>query len=221
WNADAGRVVARRQRRLGALVLSDGPLVSPDPDAVADALLNGIREAGLQALPWSKSSRGLQDRLRFLHHHRPDQWPDVSDATLLASLEVWLRPHLIGRRRLDEVRALDLSALLLTPLDWQQRNALDRLAPSHLTVPSGSSRPLDYSTPETPVLAVRLQEVFGLMETPRLLDGTVPVTMHLLSPAQRPVQVTQDLAGFWASSYFDVRKDLRGRYPKHHWPENP
>ncbi|MEO1076623.1 MAG: ATP-dependent helicase HrpB, partial [Bacteroidota bacterium] len=221
WSADAGRVVARRQRRLGALVLSDGPLVSPDPDALADALLNGIREAGLQALPWSKSSRGLQDRLRFLHHHRPDQWPDVSDATLLTSLEVWLRPHLIGRRRLDEVRALDLSALLLTPLDWQQRNALDRLAPSHLTVPSGSNRPLDYSTPETPVLAVRLQEVFGLMETPRLLDGTVAVTMHLLSPAQRPVQVTQDLAGFWAWSYFDVRKDLRGRYPKHHWPENP
>ncbi|MEM8557319.1 MAG: ATP-dependent helicase HrpB [Bacteroidota bacterium] len=221
WDAEAERVVARRQTHLGALVLRDAPLANPTSEAVASALLDGIREAGIDALSWSKDARHLQSRLQFLHTHRPDAWPDVSDAALLDTLPDWLGAHVYGLRRLADVRKLDLDAVLPTRLDWPQQQAIDRLAPSHLRVPSGSNIRLDYSDPEAPVLAVKLQEVFGWTETPRLLDGTIPVTMHLLSPARRPVQVTQDLAGFWATSYFDVRKDLRGRYPKHPWPENP
>ncbi|MEM9997546.1 MAG: ATP-dependent helicase HrpB [Bacteroidota bacterium] len=221
WDAESERVVARRQAHLGALVLRDAPLPDPSPDAVTEALLDGLCGAGIEALSWSKEAQHLQDRLRFLHAHRPEAWHDVSDAALLDTLADWLGPHVYGLRRLADVRKLDLDAVLRARLDWPQQQALDRLAPSHLRVPSGSNLRVDYSEPEAPVLAVKLQEVFGWTETPRLLDGTIPVTMHLLSPARRPVQVTQDLAGFWASSYFDVRKDLRGRYPKHPWPENP
>ncbi|MEM6783612.1 MAG: ATP-dependent helicase HrpB, partial [Bacteroidota bacterium] len=181
WNAEAGRVMARRQRQLEAIVLSDGPLASPDPDVVAEALLTGIRKAGVATLPWTTEARRLQGRLLFLHHARPEAWPDVSDMALTDTLDTWLRPHLMGMRRLDEVRTLHLDEVLLSRLDWSQRQALDRLAPSHLTVPSGSKRPLDYSTPSDPVLSVRLQEVFGLSDTPRILEGTVPVTLHLLS----------------------------------------
>ncbi|MDX1531631.1 MAG: ATP-dependent helicase C-terminal domain-containing protein, partial [Rhodothermales bacterium] len=180
------------------------------------------REVGIeQALPWSKEARRLRERLGFLHHHEPEAWPDVSDAALTATLDAWLLPHLVGVRRLDDLRRLDLGAVLLAPLGWPERQRLDAWAPTHVTVPSGSNRPIDYGDPEAPVLAVRLQEVFGLEETPRVAGGRVPLTMHLLSPAQRPVQVTQDLRSFWRDAYFDVRKDLRGRYPKHHWPEDP
>jgi ATP-dependent helicase HrpB len=145
----------------------------------------------------------------------------VSDDALALSVEQWLEPHLAGLRRLDEVSRLDLESALLELLTWEQRRALDRLAPTHYQVPSGSRIAIDYADPAAPVLAVRIQEMFGLMETPRVGDGRVPLTIHLLSPAHRPVQVTKDLAGFWRTSYFDVRKDLRGRYPKHEWPENP
>ncbi len=220
WDGDAGLVRARRQERLGAVVLKDGPLPSPDPHAVAVALLDGIRERGLDALPWTKEARRLRERIGFLHHHDPD-WPDVSDAALLAGLSDWLLPHLVGMKRLDDLRRLDLVAILSGLVGWNRRADLDRLAPTHLTVPSGSHIPVDYSEPAAPVLAVRLQEVFGLSATPRVGGGRVPLTLHLLSPAQRPVQVTQDLASFWREAYFDVRKDLRGRYPKHPWPEDP
>jgi ATP-dependent helicase HrpB len=145
----------------------------------------------------------------------------VSDEALAATLDDWLAPHLYGLRRLSDVARLDLHALLVGMLAPAQRRALDELAPTHLTVPSGSRVPIDYSDAAAPVLAVRLQELFGLAETPRLARGAVPVTLHLLSPAHRPVQVTRDLAGFWRTSYFDVRKDMRGRYPKHHWPDDP
>ena len=145
----------------------------------------------------------------------------MSDDALTASVDTWLAPHLSGIRRLADLARVDLASALVDLLAWQQRRALDELAPTHIEVPTGSRIPVDYSSAEAPVLAVRLQEVFGLTESPRLLRGRVPVTMHLLSPAHRPVQVTQDLAGFWRSSYFDVRKDLRGRYPKHEWPEDP
>jgi ATP-dependent helicase HrpB len=145
----------------------------------------------------------------------------VSDQALASRMRDWLASHMIGMRRAEQVRALDPGAMLLDQLDWRQRAALDELAPTHLTVPSGSRIAVDYTDPESPVLAVRLQEMFGLAETPRVAGGRVPVVLHLLSPARRPVQVTRDLAGFWRTTYFDVRKDLRGRYPKHHWPENP
>jgi ATP-dependent helicase HrpB len=154
-------------------------------------------------------------------HHHDASWPDVSDDALTSSLSEWLAAHLGNVRRLSEIARVDLVQALSDLLDWRQRRALDELAPTHIEVPTGSRIPVDYSSPDAPVLAVRLQEVFGVAESPRVLGGRVPLTMHLLSPAHRPVQVTQDLAGFWRSSYFDVRKDLRGRYPKHEWPEDP
>jgi ATP-dependent helicase HrpB len=220
WDTATEAVRGRRRTRLGALVLADAPLRDPDPDEVRRALAAGIREAGPGALPWTDAARRAQQRLGFLHRLDPT-WPDVSDAALVATLDDWLGPHLAGLRRLDEVRRLDLAALLEGMLDWRQRAELDRLAPTHVTVPSGSRIPIDYGDAAAPVLAVRLQEMFGATETPRVAGGAVPLTLHLLSPAHRPMQVTQDLAGFWQRTYFDVRKDLKGRYPKHHWPDDP
>lgn len=221
WDDREGRVLARRQERLGALVLREAPLSDPAPGAVAAALLEGIRLRGLDVLPWDKETAQLRQRLAFLHRLDSSSWPDVSDASLLARADAWLSPHLHGLRRLDELPRIDLEEALLSELGWDQRLALEHLAPSHLTVPSGSRIRLDYSDPTAPVLAVRLQEVFGLTETPRIGGGRVPLTVHLLSPAHRPVQVTRDLESFWREAYFDVRKDLRGRYPKHHWPDDP
>jgi len=221
WDDAGGAVRARRVVRLGALDLRAGPLPHPDPAAVAAALLDGVRLRGLDVLPWTKDTARLRQRLAFLHTLDPDAWPDVSDDALLDGLDRWLLPHLHGMRRLDDLRRLDLAEVLLAGLPWSARAEVDRLAPSHLPVPSGSRVPVDYSDFDAPVLAVRLQEVFGMTETPRVGGGRVPVTMHLLSPAHRPVQVTQDLASFWRAGYFDVRKDLRGRYPKHAWPDDP
>jgi ATP-dependent helicase HrpB len=154
-------------------------------------------------------------------HQHDSTWPDVSDESLAATLDEWLAPHVAGFTRWTQLAALDWNEMLLALLPWAQRAALDRLAPTHLEVPSGSRIAIDYTDAAVPVLAVKLQEVFGWTSTPLLCDGRVPVTLHLLSPAQRPVQVTRDLAGFWRTSYFDVRKELRGRYPRHPWPEDP
>lgn len=220
WDPAARAVRARRQVRLGALVLREAPLPDADPAAVTAALLAGIEREGLQTLPWSRRARQLQQRLLFLHRLDP-RWPDVSDELLRATLADWLGPHVHGMQRLDEVQRVDLEHVLSELLTWQQRAELDELAPTHLTVPSGSRVPIDYGDAGAPVVAVRLQEMFGLTETPRIARGRVPLTIQLLSPAHRPVQVTRDLASFWRSAYFDVRKDLRGRYPKHHWPDDP
>ncbi len=199
FDAATDRVVARRRRTLGALVLHEGPLAHPDPALVAEALLGEVAARGLAALPWTKDAERLRARLAFLHHHDPGAWPEVSEAALLGTLPDWLGPHVHGMRALADLARLDLCARLLDGLPWPQRAALDRLAPSHVDVPSGSHLPLDYSDPEAPVLAVRLQEVFGLLDTPRVLDGRVPVVLHLLSPAHRPAQVTRDLRSFWQS----------------------
>ena len=220
WDAAQRAVTARRLTRLGALVLGDAPVRDPDPERVARALLDAVRREGLGLLPWSDAARRLRERMAFLHAADPS-WPDVSDAALVATLDDWLLPRIVGVRRLDDLARTDLADALLGLLGWEQRRALDELAPTHVTVPSGSRLPVDYGDPAAPVLAVRLQEMFGLAETPRIARGRVPLVLHLLSPAHRPVQVTRDLAGFWRTSYFDVRKDLRGRYPKHHWPEDP
>ena len=221
WDADAGRVRAERVRRLGAVVLGRGPIARPPPHLVTAGLVDGVRQSGVAALPWSKDAARLRERLAFVHHHEGAPWPDVSDDALLGTLDAWLAPFLAGMRRLTDLGRVDLGAALLALAPPGARRTLDRLAPSHVTVPSGSVRPIDYSDPEAPVLAVRLQEVFGLEDTPRVLGGRLPLVMHLLSPAGRPAQVTTDLASFWRGAYFDVRKDLRGRYPKHHWPEDP
>jgi ATP-dependent helicase HrpB len=221
WNPETRRVEARRREQLGALTLTEGPIESPDPTAVAEALVEGLREEGLDLLPWTDHARQLQHRIQFLHHHLGDDWPDVRDEALLDSLEDWLLPHLYGLKRADDLQQLNLPNILREQLTYDQRDRLESWAPTHVTVPSGFDRPIDYSDPDTPVLAVRLQELFGQTETPRIADGRVPLTLHLLSPAQRPVQITQDLAHFWDDTYYEVRKDMRGRYPKHYWPEDP
>jgi ATP-dependent helicase HrpB len=213
-------VLAVRRERLGALVLSERAQHAPDPALVAAAFVAAIRRDGLTALPWNDAATRLRERLAFLHE-TDAAWPDVSDAALLAELDAWLAPHLAGMRRRAEFARLDMAALLLERLSWSQRGALDALAPTHIEVPSGSRIAVNYADAAAPVLAVRLQELFGSSATPRVAGGRVALTLHLLSPAHRPVQVTRDLAGFWRTTYFDVRKDLRGRYPRHAWPEDP
>ncbi|WP_299820851.1 ATP-dependent helicase HrpB [uncultured Pontibacter sp.] len=221
WDETTARVVARSITRLGALVLEERQQPNPDPEQIADALFLAIQEKGVARLPWPDEAIRTRKRLAFLHQLAPENWPDVSDEALQESMEVWLRPHLSGLRSLDQASRLDFDEVLLSDLSWEQRQEMDKLAPVHLQVTSGSRIAIDYSDVTTPVLAVRLQEVFGMLETPRIGGGKVPVLMHLLSPASRPVQVTRDLHSFWNAGYFDVRKDLRGRYPKHHWPDNP
>ena len=220
WNDTTHTVLARRRTMLGALVLSDSAIPDPDAAAIASALLDGIGRTGISALPWTPIATGLRQRLGFLHHHDAS-WPDVSDAALQRALGVWLGPQIGGIRKLDDLQRVDLAQALRGLVGWEQLRRLDALAPERIEVPSGSRITLDYGDPTAPVLAVRLQEVFGMTTTPTLLGGRVPVTMHLLSPAHRPVQATRDLASFWKTGYFDVRKDLRGRYPKHHWPDDP
>ncbi len=220
WDESAQRVRARRQTQLGALVLDDAPLRDVPPDAVHRVMLDVIRSRGISALAWEREATRLRERLAFVHAH-DSSWPDVSDDNLLYKLETWLGPSLHGVKRYTDIDDRVVHDALLTLLDWSQRAALDRLAPTHLSVPSGSQIALDYSDPAAPVLAVKLQEVFGWTNTPMICDGRVPLTLHLLSPAQRPVQVTRDLAGFWRDGYFEVRRELRGRYPRHPWPDNP
>jgi ATP-dependent helicase HrpB len=218
WDPREEAVTARRQRRLGDLVLDDAALGNAR-DTVP-AMLDGVRALGLGALPWTKEARSLQTRAAFLRKVEGDDWPDLSDAALLASLDGWLGPYLNGITRRAHLERLDLLAALRSRLSWEQQKRLDQEAPTHVTVPTGSRIPIDYSG-ETPVLAVRLQEMFGLARTPAIAGGRVPLLLHLLSPAHRPMQVTRDLAGFWAGSYKEVRRDLRGQYPKHYWPEDP
>lgn len=215
-----GAVTARRVRRLGAIILGEAPVREPDSALIAAALEAALRSAGLGLLSWSGEATGLRQRLAFLHRHAAG-WPDVSDAALLDRLDAWLGTRLGAVRRKGDLARLDLGAALLELLDWKERRALDELAPTHVEVPSGSRIAVDYADAESPVLAVKLQELFGLTETPRIAGGKVPLTLHLLSPARRPIQVTRDLASFWREAYFEVRKDLRGRYPKHPWPEDP
>jgi ATP-dependent helicase HrpB len=220
WDGRNECVQARRQRRLGALILDDALLSDAGPEALTHAMLQGIRGMGIGCLPWGKALRTLQRRVLFLHHLDPQQWPDLSDGCLLATLEDWLAPYLSGVTRRAHLAGLDLHTVLTGLLNREQQRTLDDLAPVHLTVPSGSRIAIDYDH-DPPILAVRLQELFGLKETPRIAGGRVPLLIHLLSPACRPVQVTQDLAGFWARGYSEVKKDLKGRYPKHYWPDDP
>ena len=222
WDNRAGAVRASRQRRLGALVLSEEALSKPDPSSIAAALLDGIREAGLHTLAWTTDLQDWRMRVDFLRRIQGTEagWPDLSDERLSQSLEQWLGPFIVGLTTLERVQRMDLTLPLHALLSRAQQHELNRLAPTHLTVPSGSHVRVNYSE-ALPILAVRLQEMFGCKATPRIANGAVPVMLHLLSPAKRPVQVTKDLASFWANVYPDVRKELRGRYPKHHWPEDP
>ncbi len=221
WNAGREAAEAFEERRFDALVL-ERRSVPVKPEDALPALLARVRERGLHALPWSAAARRLRARVQALRTWMPElDLPDLSDAALLATLETWLAPYLVGKRKLDALSAADLSQALSSRLDYAQRQQLDAQAPESLTVPSGRSHRLDYAPDAPPVLAVKLQELFGLADTPRVGGGRVPVTLHLLSPAGRPMQVTQDLAGFWERTYPEVRKELKGRYPKHPWPDDP
>ena len=221
WDHATLSVQACSRTKFGSLVLDEQTLRKPDPDKIARALLAGIASEGLHLLPWNRELRSWQERVLFLRRVLPeDDWPDVSDVALAADLESWLLPFVQGMSRAEHLQRLHLKDALCGLLPWRAQKRLDELAPTHLEVPSGSRIALDYSGDE-PVLAVRLQELFGLKETPRIAAGRVPVVLHLLSPAMRPVQVTRDLANFWAVTYFDVRRELLPRYPKHYWPDDP
>ncbi|WP_277344469.1 ATP-dependent helicase C-terminal domain-containing protein, partial [Metapseudomonas otitidis] len=209
----------------GELVLAREPLAALDEAARTRALVALVRRKGLELLPWTPELRQWQARIALLRRldlaeRGSSDWPDVSDAALLASLDDWLGPWLGKVNRLAHFANLDLAGILTGLLPWPLPQRLDELAPRTLAVPSGSSIRLDYNE-EPPVLAVRLQELFGLADTPRIAGGRQVVKLHLLSPAHRPVQVTQDLASFWRTTYADVKKDLKGRYPKHYWPDDP
>jgi ATP-dependent helicase HrpB len=219
WDDHEG-VRAFRERRLGAIVLSRKVERDPHPALVAKAVVGAVRRLGLGVLPWSEGAVRVRERMAFLHEH-DGTWPDVSDAALTESLLDRLHDALGRIRSSREFRSVDVTMALLGLLSGEQRRLMDRLAPTHFDAPTGSRVPIDYSDPRAPGVSIRLQEMFGTRETPTILGGRVALTLHLLSPAQRPVQVTRDLAGFWRTSYFDVRKDLRARYPKHSWPEDP
>jgi ATP-dependent helicase HrpB len=219
WDSRSESVIANRELRLGALVLEARP-APPDPAATVAAMAAGIKELGIAALPWTDQARGIQARVAFLRRLEPERWPDLSDTALAVDPLEWLGERLAGVTRRAHLARLDLAAALLDRLDWRQRRELDRLAPTHVAVPSGRQAALDYGG-ETPALAIKLQEMFGAGAGPSVADGRVAVQLQLLSPAGRPVQVTQDLAGFWRNGYAAVRAELRGRYPRHPWPEDP
>jgi ATP-dependent helicase HrpB len=221
WDSAAQAVQARRQRRLGALVLEDKALASAAPEKIKSVLCDAIRAAGSAVLPWTPELRQWQARVQTMHGLEPAQWPAVSDAALLDTLAQWAGPFLDGVSRFSHLGKFPLRDALHALLDWPQQQRLEQELPLRLGVPSGSQVSIDYTTDHHPVLSVKLQEMFGLTETPRLAGGRVPLTIHLLSPAQRPVAVTQDLASFWRNAYAEVRKDLRGRYPRHPWPDDP
>ena len=222
WDSQRRAVAARRDLKLDALTLQSENLPAPDPQKVVQALLEGIRQQGIDCLPWTRSLRRWQNRVCFLGRLEEawQPWPDVSDDGLLKDLAQWLAPYLTGVTRLHNLARIELKKALVSMLSYQQRQLLDQLAPTHLTVPSGSHIPIDYSA-DVPVLAVRLQEMFGLSQTPAVAGGRQRLLIHLLSPAARPVQITQDLAGFWQTGYPEVKKELKGRYPKHYWPDDP
>ncbi|GHF97866.1 ATP-dependent helicase HrpB [Deinococcus piscis] len=223
WDARTGRLLAQEELRRGALVLDTRPLPVSDPVAGAAAVAAAVTREGLHLLTFSPEAQALRNRVLSLRAWRPEEdWPDLSDTALLNTAGEWLAPFLGGIRSRETLARLDLLPALQAQLPWSLASQLDDLAPTHLTVPSGSRIRLEYSPDGgPPVLAVKLQELFGLQDTPAVNAGRTPVLLHLLSPARRPVQVTQDLRSFWASGYFEVRKDLRGRYPKHPWPDDP
>jgi len=221
WDDDQRKVVALRRESLGEIVVAETPLAEADPEAVRAALLTGIRRMGPACLPWTREARQIQARIQGLRTWQPEaDWPDVDDETLMADL-TWLEPYLAGITKADQLGRLDLATIFKTRLGWERQQRLAREAPETVTVPSGSKIRIEYRPGEPPLLAVRIQELFGLTATPTICGGRVPLLLHLLSPARRPIQVTTDLAGFWQRGYPEVKKELKGRYPKHYWPDDP
>ncbi|MGL6159491.1 ATP-dependent helicase HrpB [Microbulbifer sp.] len=228
WDDSSDRAVASERTTLGRIVLDEQPAKNISPELLSRALLDAIRQKGLNTLPWSRDAVALRARVEFLRRNVNEfpnllaelALPDWSDTALRESLEDWLLPHLQGLSKLEQLKQLDLHSILRSQLHWPCQQQIDELAPAHFTAPSGSRIPIDYEG-EEPVLAVRLQEMFGLAQTPAVLKGQYPLMIHLLSPARRPVQVTRDLASFWTNTYQEVKKELRIRYQKHYWPDDP
>ena len=222
WDSRRQAVSGVRKLVLGALTLETESLPHPSPESVMAAMIAGIRESGIDILPWTRTLRSWQSRVMLLARIDADggPWPDVCDAALSKTLEGWLSPYLSGMTRLKDLGTRGFSNALHNLLTWRQQRQVDELAPTHITVPSGSRLPVNYSE-SIPVLAVRIQEMFGATATPAIAGDRMPVMLHLLSPAGRPAQITRDLAGFWKNSYPEVKKELKGRYPKHAWPDDP
>ncbi|TNE34382.1 MAG: ATP-dependent helicase HrpB [Alphaproteobacteria bacterium] len=221
WDEKKGRVIGLKERKLGALVLESERIAKPDAAAVAAALLDLVRRKGLGLLE-DDDARRFRERLAFAKAHMPEEdWPDFSEKALLERLEDWLAPYLPGIESHAALQKLKLRDLLRNQLSHAQITLLEREAPSSLQVPTSNNIRIDYANPEIPVLAVRLQEMFGLSSLPRLALGRVAITLHLLSPAHRPMQITDDLGRFWQTSYAEVKKEMKGRYPKHYWPDDP
>lgn len=221
WDDNSGAVRGWQRRCLGALILAERSIALNDPALVGEGMLAGIRRMGLACLPWTDELQQWRARVAIMAALEPQQWPVLDDEQLLATLEQWALPWLAGINRRDQLKQFPLQQALFELLDRQQRDLLNTALPTHITVPTGSRIAIDYLAESGPVLAVKLQELFGFTETPRLAGGRMPLTIHLLSPARRPVGVTADLASFWQQGYPQVRKELRGRYPKHPWPEDP
>jgi ATP-dependent helicase HrpB len=223
WDEDRGMVVAYREKRVGSLLLSARQVSNIAPEKRIEVLCDMIREQGLKVLGWEETLQPWQARVMSLRTWRKEEdWPDVSEESLLEDLETWLAPFLTDISKRSELQKLNAGAILSTILPWEKNNKLGVLAPDCLSVPSGSLIRLDYFPDgRPPVMEVRLQEVFGLLETPTVNEGRNKIMLHLLSPGYKPVQVTQDLKSFWTNTYAEVRKELRTRYPKHSWPEDP
>ncbi|MDT8283080.1 MAG: ATP-dependent helicase C-terminal domain-containing protein, partial [Gammaproteobacteria bacterium] len=232
WNTSEQRVDTLQTSSIGKIILQQTSVTPEDKTAVHHCLLQAIQDSGLKCLAWSHQALGLQQRIQFINRNRnryadidkllqENPLPDVSETRLLNTLSEWLLPFLTNQNSFKNLQKIDLYRLLSNQLSWPQQQLIERLAPEKITVPSGSSIHIDYSDIDTPVLAVRLQEVFGLYETPTVLNGNIKLMMHLLSPARRPMQVTQDLKSFWQSTYHEVKKELRGKYKRHYWPDDP
>jgi ATP-dependent helicase HrpB len=224
WDDRLGAVSAKRERLLGALILSSSEIRDPDPEALQQAMLVGLKQLGIAGLPWTKEMRQWRARVMLMSEYQirgPGPWPDLSDEALERDLELWAPAWIMGFTRREHFAKLDLGNALRSFLTHAQANILEREAPTHFTVPSGSHIPIDYLHGENPSLSVRLQELFGLNSTPSVAGGKLPLVLKLLSPAGRPVQITKDLVSFWNRGYHEVKKDLKGRYPKHYWPDDP
>jgi ATP-dependent helicase HrpB len=203
-------------------VLEERPTAKADPERMAQAMTEGVREMGLGSLPWSEGALSLRARAMFLRRLFPDQeWPDLTDEHLLATLDDWLKPYLAGITRKAHLERLDLRRILSGLIAHDLQRRMEKLAPTRIEVPSGADVRIDYETEGDPILRVRLQEMFGLAATPKIADGRSRLRIELLSPAGRPLAVTQSLETFWSNGYPSVRADMRGRYPKHAWPEDP
>jgi ATP-dependent helicase HrpB len=222
WDTRSQSISAVRHRKLGALILEERPLTAADPETMADAMIKGIGEMGIKSLPWTDGANNFRAQVLFLKRLFPEEaWPDLSDEALTKTYDDWLRPYLAGIARKSHLERLDMPTILRALVPHELQRQMDILAPRRIEVPSGAHIAIDYETEGDPVIRVRLQEMFGLAKTPSVAKGRAQLRIELLSPAGRPLAVTKSLETFWSNGYPDVRSELRGRYPKHSWPEDP